>query len=52
MSDNCPSCGKPVASNANVCPHCGHQFGAGLNQIAGIFAVAVLVVMVALKGCG
>lgn len=20
----CPSCGKPMASNARTCPHCGH----------------------------
>ena len=22
----CPVCGQSVASNANVCPHCGHNF--------------------------
>jgi hypothetical protein len=42
----CPSCNTPVASNAHVCPKCGHRFthpfGTGLAAICGIILLGVI----------
>ena len=47
----CRECGQEISDTATKCPHCGHNFGAGLGQIAGILFVAFLVVALVMKGC-
>jgi anaerobic ribonucleoside-triphosphate reductase len=48
----CPSCGKEASDTANRCPHCGHNFGAGLSRFAGLLVLAVIIAMVAPQYCG
>ena len=35
---NCKSCGKEIAKNARVCPHCGHKY----SIVSGCFAFVLI----------
>jgi uncharacterized membrane protein YvbJ len=47
----CPECGKEGADSANRCPHCGHNFGAGLSRMAGLLAVAFIIALMMQQRC-
>jgi len=39
---NCKSCGKEIAKNARVCPHCGHKY----SRVSGCFAYTIIIFFV------
>ena len=39
---NCPTCNKPVSSDAESCPHCGHRLKAKEQSAVGILAAVIL----------
>ena len=47
---NCPTCGRPVSSAAQSCPHCGHTFvkikkGIGFWGVVGAIIVSVFILL-------
>ncbi|GAB6283628.1 MAG: hypothetical protein STSR0008_24120 [Ignavibacterium sp.] len=41
---NCKSCGKQIAKNARVCPHCGHKY----SRVSGCFAYVLIFFVVSI----